>query len=85
MAGKKVDIKTFSAENLVAEIAKQEAQLSSMKFDHAVRGLANPLQIRTSKREIAKLKTELRARELSALTPEQLSNRSKIRLRRRSN
>jgi large subunit ribosomal protein L29 len=37
-----------------------------MKFNHAVSALENPMQIRTLRKTIAKLNTELKARELNA-------------------
>jgi large subunit ribosomal protein L29 len=54
-----------------------------MKFDHGSKGLQNPIELKSLKRDIARLKTELRAREISAMTPEQLAGRSNIRLRRK--
>jgi large subunit ribosomal protein L29 len=54
-----------------------------MQFDHAVKGLDNPLTLREMRRDIARLKTEARRRELAQLTPEELAKRSKIRERRR--
>jgi large subunit ribosomal protein L29 len=54
-----------------------------MKFDHASKGLENPLELKTLRRDIARLSTEIRSREISAMTKEELAGRSKIRLRRK--
>jgi large subunit ribosomal protein L29 len=72
-----------SVEELSSELGSMESQLIQMKFDHAVRGLANPMEIRSMRRNIARINTELRSRELAAMTPEQIEMRSKLRARRR--
>jgi large subunit ribosomal protein L29 len=84
MANKKsTDLKGLSNEQLHQEVVAIESTVSKLKFDHAVRGLQNPREIGKNKREVAKLKTELRSRELSTASPEVIAKRSKIRLRRR--
>jgi large subunit ribosomal protein L29 len=61
-----------------------ESNVSKLKFEHAVRGLGNPMEIKVAKKNVARLKTEARAREISEMTSEQLASRSRIRNRRRS-
>ena len=51
-------------------------------MEHAVKGLSNPTQLRHKRKELAMMKTELRKRELSQFTTEQVANRSKLRFRR---
>jgi large subunit ribosomal protein L29 len=55
------------------------------KFDHATKGLENPIFLREIRRDIARLKTEIRRRELANASKEALAKRSKIRERRRRN
>ena len=69
--------------DLVANITSMEQELQQMKFDHAVKGLGNPMELRELRRNIARIQTEARSRELGTLTPEQLESRSKLRARRR--
>ena len=84
MATKKyIELQEFTDENLANEIAETVKQLKKVKFDHAVKGLDNPLVIREIKRDIARLKSEARRRELAAMTEDQLARRSKIRERRK--
>ena len=64
------------------EVRRMEAEYTQMKFDHAVRGMANPMELRELRRQIARGLTEIRGREVVAFTPEQIENRSKIRARR---
>ncbi len=76
-------LQDFSDDELVAELQGVEKKYQKMKFDHAVTGLENPLGLREVRRDIARLNTEIRRRELSAASAEDLSKRSKIRARRR--
>ena len=49
------------AERLEAEVAKYE----QMKFNHTVSPLENPSLIKATRRDIARMKTVLRQRELN--------------------
>jgi large subunit ribosomal protein L29 len=49
------------AERIEAETAKYE----QMKFNHTVSPLENPSQIKAARRDIARMKTVLRQRELN--------------------
>jgi len=77
------ELKGFSEEDLQAELKATEEQYGKLKFDHAVRGLDNPLVLTTARKDIARLKTEIRRREIEAMSAEEVANRSKIRERRR--
>ena len=64
-ANKKInqeDIKQFVAEDLVAKIATDTAEVKRLEFNHAVTPLDNPLSIRAKRRDVARLKTELTKR-----------------------
>jgi large subunit ribosomal protein L29 len=83
MAQEKIVLDGKSEAELVQELSSMQNELQQMKFDHTVKGLANPLEIRALRRNIARVHTELRSRELAVMSPEQLEMRSKIRERRR--
>ena len=84
MATKKyLELQEFSDEELINELKESEVQYQKRLFDHAIKGLDNPLSLREFRRDIARLKTEARRRELSKMSEEDLANRSKIRARRR--
>jgi large subunit ribosomal protein L29 len=84
MASKKfLELQELSDAELIAELKEAEAEHEKLRFDHSVRGLDNPLDIRETRRDVARLYTEVRRRELAQMTPEQLAKRSKIRERRR--
>ncbi len=84
MATKKyLELQDFSDADLANELQQTELQYEKLKFDHAIKGLENPLLLREVRRDIARLNTEVRRREIANLTPEDLKNRSKIMARRR--
>ncbi len=78
-----LELQEFSDADLISELKETEAQHHKMVFDHAIKGLDNPLLIKEIRRDVARLKTEVRRRELAAMPEEQLAGRSKIRARRR--
>jgi len=84
MASKKyLMLQDFTDEELLNDLRETEAQYQKMKFDHAIKGLDNPLVLREVRRNIARLNTEIRRRELARMSEEEVANRSRIRNRRR--
>ncbi|MEN0003702.1 MAG: 50S ribosomal protein L29 [Bacteroidota bacterium] len=85
MATKKyIELQEYSDADLVGELENTESQYQKLKFDHAIKGLDNPIALREVRRDIARLKTEIRKREVANMTEEQLADRSKMRKRRRN-
>lgn len=86
MASKKyLELQDFSAEELANELTETVAQFKKMKFEHALKGLENPQTLKEVRRDIARMKTEVRAREVKEMDAEALSQRTKIRNRRSRN
>ncbi|ANI90407.1 50S ribosomal protein L29 [Arachidicoccus ginsenosidimutans] len=56
---------SLSVEDLKARIQEDELRLKKMKFAHAISPLENPMSIRQFRRDIARVKTELKKRELT--------------------
>jgi len=83
MAKEKLDLVNMTDAELQSNVTSMENEYLQMKFDHAAKGLSNPLELRWLRRDIARIYTEARRREIAAMTPEQLDERSKIRARRR--
>lgn len=84
MASKKfLEAQAFSDSELASTLQETEAQYQKLKFDHAIKGLDNPIVLREVRRDIARLKSEVRRREIAKMDEEHLANRSKIRARRR--
>ena len=79
----KNEFKELSTEDLQYELESASDKYQKLKFDNVTLGLENPLQLVEVRRDIARIKTELRGREISAMNVEELASRSKIRRRRR--
>lgn len=60
------EIKDLSVSDLKEKIGEMEMAHQKLILAHQISPLENPLQIRWSRRDIARLKTELRKRELQA-------------------
>lgn len=56
---KKEDIKALNIEELASRIAEEKASIGKLKFAHAISAIENPMQIRVSRKLIARLTTEL--------------------------
>lgn len=63
---KSAEIKDLSINDLQEKIVDMELMQQKVVITHSISPLENPLQIRWSRRDIARLKTELRKRELEA-------------------
>jgi large subunit ribosomal protein L29 len=67
---KKVDflksITGLSQEELVVRIKQDEMRIKKLQFAHALSPVENPQTIRTLRRDIARLKTQLRKLQLGA-------------------
>ena len=59
-------IKEMTSEELVAKLGELKSELFNLRFRQASGQLENPVSIRTCKRDIARINTEIRARELKA-------------------
>lgn len=59
------EIKTLADKDLREKVENAEAALSQMKLNHNITPLENPSQIKAARRDIARMKTELRMRELN--------------------
>ena len=62
----KKSIQTLGEEDLKARIQEDELRLKKLEFAHAISPLENPMSIRNLRRELSRLKTELRKKQLGA-------------------
>ena len=77
-------LQDMSDTDLAEELEGTVTQYQRLKFDHEIKGLENPIGLRDVRRDIARLKTEMRRRELDGMTEAQTAKRSRIRNRRRA-
>ena len=65
---KKIDflksIQGLNEQELEARIQEDELRLKKLEFAHALSPLENPMSIRDLRKDLARLKTELKKREL---------------------
>ena len=75
----KVELKGLSDQELNTELENTQKHLYTLKFNNAVSSLENTAEIKLTRRNIARIKTEMRTRELAEST----QKRDKIQARRR--
>lgn len=86
MATKKfLELQEMSDADLQTEKVSTQEIYQKMKFEHAVKGLDNPISIKEVRKDIARLNTEIRRREVANMSEAQIASRSKMRARRSSN
>ncbi|MBE6263996.1 MAG: 50S ribosomal protein L29 [Prevotella sp.] len=59
------EVKELDAQALAEKLEAAKAQLQQMKLNHTIAPLENPSQIKAVRRDIARMETELRQRELN--------------------
>ncbi|MDQ3536399.1 MAG: 50S ribosomal protein L29 [Bacteroidota bacterium] len=61
---KNSEIKSLKIEELRERVSAEKENLQKLTFAHAITPIENPMKIRESRKLVAKLKTELRTKEL---------------------
>ena len=59
------EVKELETNDLVEKLENAQAAYNTMKLSHQVSPLENPSQIKVARRDIARMKTELRSREIN--------------------
>ena len=60
------DFRQMTNEELNEKLKSLKVELFNLRFSHATGGLKNPMVLNTTKKDIAKVKTILKERELDA-------------------
>ncbi|MBK8706142.1 MAG: 30S ribosomal protein S17 [Saprospiraceae bacterium] len=69
MATKKyLELQEMTDADLQGELTAAQSDYQRMEFDHAIKGLENPLTLREMRRDIARLQTEVRRRDVKTNT-----------------
>ena len=63
---KAAEIRELSAEDLQVKLKETKAELFNLRFQMATSQLDNTARVKQVKKDIARIMTEMRARELSA-------------------
>ena len=61
---KNSDIKALSAAELKEKIASEKEALRKIQFAHKISSIENPMRINQTRKLVARLSTELKAKEL---------------------
>ena len=59
------EVRELETQDLLEKVENAEAKLQQLKLNHSIAPLENPSQIKDVRRDIARMKTELRQRELN--------------------
>ncbi len=59
------EVRELETKDLAERIDAEVAKYNQMKLNHAISPLENPSEIKLTRRDIARMKTELRQRELN--------------------
>lgn len=59
------EIRELATSDLVERIQTETTRLQKLRLDHSITPLENPSEIKATRRDIARMKTVLRQRELN--------------------
>ncbi|HEY9544081.1 50S ribosomal protein L29 [Prevotella sp.] len=59
------ELKELETKDLVEKLEQAQEKLNQLKLNHTIAPLENPSQIKAARRDIARMNTELRQRELN--------------------
>jgi large subunit ribosomal protein L29 len=63
---KREEFGSFSVQELEARLKESQEAFFRLRFRHAANALKNPMQIRHKRREVARIKTYLKQKEVGA-------------------
>ncbi len=66
---KTVELKDLSLEELKKRLADEQESLANLRFQLATSQLDSPIKVRTVRRDVARLETLIRQREIAAPAP----------------
>ena len=66
MKKKGLELKDLTVQELNDKLNEERTSLTKLRFSHTVSPIENPMQLRSKRKEVARILTELRKRELTA-------------------
>jgi large subunit ribosomal protein L29 len=66
MKKKGMELNDLTVQELQDKLNEERSALTKLRFNHTVSPIENPMQLRSKRKEVARILTELRKRELSA-------------------
>lgn len=83
MAKNKLELGNLSDEQLQQELETAQKHYDGLEFNHNASPLENTGELVIARRNVARIHTEIRKRELAKASAGDLANRSKLRARRK--
>jgi len=68
------EIREMKNEEIVKRIQEEETNMIDLKFQHELKNLTNTGKLKMGRKDIAKMKTVLREREIEAQKSEKINN-----------
>lgn len=65
MKKKGTDLKELTLQELQDKLQEERSTLTKLRFNHTVSPIENPMQLRSKRKEVARILTELRKRQLA--------------------
>lgn len=62
---KNSELRSLSLDELKSRLNEEQGNIQKLKFAHAITPVENPARIRHARRLIARIKTEIKAKEIS--------------------
>ncbi|MEQ8715093.1 MAG: 50S ribosomal protein L29 [Cyclobacteriaceae bacterium] len=62
---KNSEIKALSLDELQSKLEVEQDSLQKLKFAHAITPVENPMRIKEARKLVARIKTEIKAKELA--------------------
>lgn len=69
------DIRELSDQELGEKLSDLKAELFNLRFQHAINQLENPMRLNVVKKDIARVKTVIRQREMASVNAVNAVNR----------
>ena len=66
MKKKGIEMEDLTLLELQDKLKEERSSLTKLRFSHTVSPIENPMQLRSKRKEVARILTELRKRELTA-------------------
>ncbi len=71
------EIREMSTEEIIKRIAEEESNLVDLRFQNELKNLTNTAKLKNTRKDIARMKTVLRERELEAQSNENKNQETK--------
>jgi large subunit ribosomal protein L29 len=65
MKKKGTDLKDLTTQELTDKLQEERGALTRLRFNHTVSPIESPVQLRSKRRDVARILTELRRREIA--------------------